>query len=149
SLTSPEDRRDLVRRLSSFCRERRCRMTIVFDGEPPDGWRASESLGAARVVHSGRGRTADDLILETIRKSRAPADVILVTSDRALYERGRRLGAKGLLGHAFRKMMAASTSRGGVSLEKPDRPSKEEIDYFLEAFGGEAPIDPSSSRKRR
>src|SRR5262249_7004879 len=128
--------------------------TIVFDGDPPQGWPASESLGAARVVHSGRGRTADDLILETIRKSKAPADLILVTSDRALYERGRRLGAKGLPGHAFRGMMAASSlkpsgARGGTDLEKPDRPSKEEIDYFLEAFGGGDSIDPSSSRKRR
>jgi uncharacterized protein len=150
SLRSPEDRRRLVSILASFCRDRRCRMTVFFDGEPPAGWPAAPSqIGGVRVLHSGRGNSADDLILETIRKSRAPADVTLVTSDRALYERGRHLGAKAILGHAFREMMARSPRGASPPADKPEKPSKEEVDYFLEAFGPEPPIDASRSRKRR
>jgi hypothetical protein len=84
-----------------------------------------------------------------IRKSRAPSDVTLVTSDRALYERGRHLGAKGMLGHKFREMMSRDP-RGRVhGADKPEKPSAEEVAYFLELFGGTEEIDPSKSRKRR
>src|SRR5207249_12292315 len=81
SLTDPGDRGRLVSVLAAFCRERRCRMTIFFDGEPPRGGRAVLHLGGVRIVHSGRGRSADDAILDMIRGSRTPADITLVTSD--------------------------------------------------------------------
>jgi predicted RNA-binding protein with PIN domain len=136
SLTSPEDRRELV-------------ATVFFDGEPPEGWRADLHLGGVRVLHSGRGRSADDAILEMIRRSRAPSDVTLVTSDRALYERARHLGAKGILGHKFREMMSRDPRGRAHGADKPERPSPEEVAYFLELFGGTGEIDPSSSRKRR
>lgn len=149
SLKSLDDRRRLVALLSAFCRERRCRMTVFFDGEAPGGWPSDSHLGGVRVLHSGRGRSADDAILEMIRKSRVPADVTLVTSDRALYERGRHLGAKGILGHAFREMMARGAGRRAGVSDKPEKPTTDEVDYFLKLFGGGAAIDPSTSRKRR
>ena len=149
SLTDPGDRRRLVAGLAAFCRGRRCRMTIFFDGEPPRGNRADLHLGGVRILHSGRGRSADDAILEMIRSSRAPADITLVTSDRALYERGRHLGAKGMLGYVFREMMARGPHRGSGATDKPEEPAPGEVDYFLEVFGEAAPIDESRSRKRR
>jgi predicted RNA-binding protein with PIN domain len=149
SLTSPEDRRALLARLTAFCRGKRTRMTVFFDGDPPEGWRSDMHLGGVRVLHSGGGRSADDAILEMIRKSRAPADVTLVTSDRALYERGRHLGAKGMLGHRFREMMSREPHSRSFGGDKPERPSPEEVAYFLELFGGAGETDPSKSRKRR
>jgi hypothetical protein len=159
-LTDPGDRGRLVSALAAFCRERRCRMTIFFDGEPPapgglrraqrDSSQYSDTLvGRVRIVHSGRGRSADDAILEMIRRSRTPADITVVTSDRALYERSRHLGAKGMLGHVFREMLARDSRQGSGAHDKPERPEPGEVDYFLGLFGAEDPIDPSSSRKRR
>jgi len=149
SLHGTDDRRKLVTALSGFCRARRCRMTIFFDGEPPRGTRADTHLGGVRVLYSGRGRSADDAILAMIRSSRAPGDITLVTSDRALYERGRHLGARGILGHVFRGMMSRDDRAGGPATDKPEAPAPGEVDYFLELFGESEPIDPSTSRKRR
>jgi len=95
SLTSPDDRR---------ASRRRARRLLPRAAMPDDDLlrrRAPRRRPRRRASRRrprrplGRGRSADDLILETIRKARTPADIHLVTSDRALYERGRHLGAKG------------------------------------------------------
>lgn len=146
SLSDPADRRLLVAAIGVFARARRCSVTVWFDGDPPGGARDDVRLGGVRVRHSGARRSADDAILEEIRRSRRPADLTLVTSDRSLYEKGRHFGARALAGHRFREMMAAAAARTGASKEKPDRPDAEEVDYFLGLFEGS---DESRSNRRR
>ncbi len=148
SLRSPEDRQRLLQALAGFSRARRCRVTVVFDGDPLPGWREELHLGGVRVVHSGTGRTADTALLDLIRSSRTPADLILVTSDRSLQDRGRHLGAKGMRGHVFRKMMAGGSGRGTHPAEKPERSDPEEIAYFMELFDGSAGDRSRSTRRR-
>jgi predicted RNA-binding protein with PIN domain len=147
SLSDPADRRRLVAAIGVFARARRCSVTVWFDGEPPGGARDDVRLGGVRVRHSGARRSADDALLEEIRRSRRPAELTLVTSDRSLYEKGRHLGARALAGHRFREMLAAAAVRSGASKEKPDRPDPEEVDYFLGVFEGGS--DESRSSRRR
>jgi len=149
TLESPADRQRLVRTLDGFARARRCRITVVFDGDPPARWKEEMQFGRVRVLHSGRGRSADDSILAAIRRSRAPGDIMLVTSDRALYERGRHLGAKALLGHKFRERIASAAGNAERSAEKPDQVDRDEVDYFLRLFGESEASAPSRSRIRR
>jgi predicted RNA-binding protein with PIN domain len=149
SLESAVDRQRLVSSLSRFAGSRRCRITVFFDGEPPAGWGDRIDLGGVQVRHSGRGRSADDAILQSIRRSATPADITLVTSDRALYERGRHLGARAMQCRGFREEMARERSREGPSGEKPERPEPGEVDYFMELFGEAGEADPIRSRRRR
>jgi predicted RNA-binding protein with PIN domain len=142
SLSEPSDRQRLVTLLAGFARTRRCTITVVFDGAPPSGWPADRRVGRVRVLHAGGGRSADDALLDLIRRAPAPRDVILVTSDRALYERGRHLGAQGLHGHKFREILAAAPARGPS--DKPDRSEPDEVAYYLKAFGADPPRRPSS-----
>jgi rRNA-processing protein FCF1 len=69
-------------------------VTLVLDGRPlpdvPEG-----SHGDVRVLYARRaGRDAgDDRLVELLRTLDDPADVSVVTSDRALSVRARELGA--------------------------------------------------------
>lgn len=149
SMNEPSDRRRFVSSLAQFSRTRRCKVTVFFDGLPLQGWGSTTHLGAVTVLHSGRGRTADDAILEMIRRSRAPGDLTLVTSDRSLYERARHLGARAEAGHAFRRTLGRAGAKEAGDSEKPERPDQEEIDYFMERFGEAAPPDSKDSSRRR
>ncbi len=150
TLANPEDRQRLVQRLCSFARARGCRITIIFDGEPPKGWRSDAALGDVRARHPGRGRSADEVILDAIHRSSAPADITLVTSDRSLAEKARHLGARGIPGTRFLRMMGeVARGEAGAAEEKPGPPAQDELDGWLEEFSAAKRADSSRSRKRR
>jgi len=80
-------------------------VTVVFDRQPagvPPG-----AHGAAVVAFaSRRGRdAADDEIVRMLAEDQAPESVRVVTSDRRLVERARRLGAKVTSSGWFRRRM--------------------------------------------
>jgi len=68
-------------------------VTVVFDGPPPAGAPARESLGCVTVVYSGT-RTADDLIVGMIPSGSAAKQFSVVTDDRGLSARVKDQGAK-------------------------------------------------------
>jgi predicted RNA-binding protein with PIN domain len=68
-------------------------VTVVFDGPPPAGAPARESLGRVTVVYSGP-RTADDLIVGMIPTGSAAKQFSVVTDDRGLSIRVKDRGAK-------------------------------------------------------
>ncbi len=68
-------------------------VTVVFDGPPPAGTPARESLGRVTVVYSG-SRSADDVIVGLIPSSAAASQWSVVTNDRGLASRVKNRGAK-------------------------------------------------------
>jgi len=78
-------------------------VTVVFDGRPAGG---DEDHAASRGLRAcfapGGPNAADDAIVEMVRGLDRPSDAIVVTSDRALVERVRSLGAKVESVSAFR-----------------------------------------------
>jgi hypothetical protein len=89
SRPSAEDRAALISEVADRLRRTRARAVLFFDGDAE----RSTGLGALAVRPSGRG-SADDAIVEEIRKSRAPRECTVVTEDRALGSRARELGAQ-------------------------------------------------------
>jgi rRNA-processing protein FCF1 len=86
-------------------------VTVVFDGAAPGGAAGSAALGGVRVLYAGAGRSAmsaDDRILELVEASKNPGEITLVTSDSALGNRCRRLGATVLPCHKFRPLVQAA-----------------------------------------
>ena len=66
-------------------------MTIVFDGANGPGAPDGSGVG---VFYSGPGRSADDAIVERVGQLRVDGlRALVVTSDRALGDRVRQLGA--------------------------------------------------------
>ena len=68
-------------------------VTVVFDGPPPAGSPARESLGKVIVVYSG-SRSADDVIVGMVPAGSAAKQWSVVTDDRGLANRVRDRGAK-------------------------------------------------------
>ena len=122
---SDADRRRLAFDLGRFAIRARRRVVVVFDGTPPPG----SDLGPD-VRFSGAGRTADDVILEFLGRQQDRRGWIVVTSDRSLGDQCRYRQAKLERCDRFRGRLSE-----GVAGDKPER--EEEVDYWLEQFGGE------------
>ncbi len=67
-------------------------VVVVFDGPPPAGSPAAESLGSVTVVYAGAA-IADDVIIKRLPSGRAAGQWVVVTDDRALADRARQRGA--------------------------------------------------------
>ncbi len=67
-------------------------VTVVFDGPPPQGAPARESLGTVTVVYSG-ARSADDVIVGLLPSGGPARQWSVVTDDRGLADRVRAVGA--------------------------------------------------------
>jgi hypothetical protein len=94
SLPGHEQNRDRVRRRAlDAVRQGGMRLTVVFDGPPPNGSPDLENLGRLTVRYSGAS-SADDLILRLIPRSGRASEWVVVTDDRALRERVRELGGE-------------------------------------------------------
>ena len=121
---SDPERRRLAMELGRFALGERKRLYVVFDGT---GQQAAPC--GADVRFSGRGQSADDVILEILREGHDRRGWIVVTSDRALGDQCRWLEARVERCDHFRRRL----TRAGSSAEKPER--EEDIDYWLEQFG--------------
>ena len=134
-----DDRRaEVVRRVASFCRARGVRATVVFDGHPLRPDMAVQDLGPVSVRVPPSGEDADGVIRELLDRADRPAEVIVVTSDKALYSYARTTGAGVLRAHEWnaeeKRTLAARPRREGA--EKPER--EPDVAFWLEKFGGKA-----------
>jgi hypothetical protein len=69
-------------------------LTLVLEGRPLDDVPEGEHQGVEVLYARRRGRDAgDDRIVETVASAPDPGALVVVTSDRALAERARALGA--------------------------------------------------------
>jgi predicted RNA-binding protein with PIN domain len=131
-----DDRRgEVVRRVAAFCRARRVRATLVFDGHQLRPDMATQDFGGLTVRVPPPGQDADTLIREVLERVARPAEWILVTSDKALYSYCKTLGAQVLRAHEWnaieRRQLSAQTEVPGA--EKPEREA--DVEGWLERFG--------------
>ena len=91
----PGAARRLVDEIRAFAQQAGAEVTVVFDGRPIPELAEGDNDGV-RVVYARRaGRDAgDDRLVEVIGNDDDPASLTVVTSDRALTERARALGAR-------------------------------------------------------
>jgi hypothetical protein len=127
---SEGERRALAREIASLARDLKRRVVLVFDGEPPPG----PDLGPD-VRFSGRGHSADDLVLEILRAQVDPRGWTVVTNDRALGDRCRHAGARVERCDAFRERLTRAAA--------PEKPAaSRDVAYWMEVFGeDEGPAD--------
>ncbi len=98
---------------------------MVFDGPAPEG----PGFGG-ETRFSGRGRSADEWILDFLRSEPEPQGWLVVTSDRSLGDRCRHLSARVERSDRFRMRL-----RPKPGDEKPE--PGEDMDYWLEQFGND------------
>ncbi|MDW7711884.1 MAG: NYN domain-containing protein [Deferrisomatales bacterium] len=131
--TEEEAREQLLRRLAALQGRGRQRVVAVFDGNRPGAAKES-SFGGVRVVFSPRGRTADEEILRRLARGR-PGDATVVTSDRGLAERARRLGARVESAEHFLPRLKPAPGRRRAPPSEASL-SPEEVERWLRLFRG-------------
>jgi predicted RNA-binding protein with PIN domain len=130
----PDDRRgEVVRRVAAFCRARNVKATIVFDGHPLRPEMAAQELGQVSLRVPPQGQDADTVIRELVERAPRPGELIVVSSDKALYSYCKTIGAAVLRAHewnALERRIVKSASEAG---EKPE--VEKDIAGWLAKFG--------------
>jgi predicted RNA-binding protein with PIN domain len=132
-----DGRARVVRRVAAFCRARNVKAILVFDGHPLRPDMAAQDLGLVSLRVPPPGQDADSVIRELVERAARPAELIVVTSDKALYSYVRTLGATVLRAHEWNSLerRALSGPRGASSVsDKPDR--EDDVEGWLKKFGG-------------
>lgn len=129
------DRRaEVVRRVAALCRARNVRATIVFDGHPLRHDMAAQDLGPVSLRVPPEGQDADTIIRELVERAPRPSEIVVVTSDKALYSYCKTLGASVLRAHEWNALeRRATTSRAGPVSEKPE--AEADVEGWLKKFG--------------
>jgi predicted RNA-binding protein with PIN domain len=123
----------VVRRVAAFCRAKNVKATVVFDGPPLRNDLASQDLGPVSVRVPPMGQDADTVIRELVERAPRPSEVIVVTSDKALYSYCRTLGAGVLRAHEWNNEERRVGKAQPAGSEKPDR--EDDVDGWLRRFG--------------
>ena len=137
SLQDPDDEARLVSLLKSYRARTGKAVTVVFD---PGGAYAPPTRrkeGGVEVVFARPGRTADDLILHRVQRSRDRRGWLVVTSDRRLAEAVERLGARVQQADAFIAQLQTSPGDDDAAWKDDVALSPDEVEAWLALFGGQ------------
>lgn len=94
SLADPDDEEKLVRILQDYCRVRRKTIEVYFDAAPA-GWSGERRYGLVRAHFVRSGITADEAIMDRLRKlGKRARNVIVVSSDRQVQQAARAAHAE-------------------------------------------------------
>ncbi len=130
-----DDRRgEVVRRVAAFCRARNVKATIVFDGHPLRPEMATQELGPVSLRVPPPGHDADGVIRELVDRAPRPGELIVVTSDKALYSYCRTMGAQILRAHEWNALERRLPRPATPGSEKPE--VETDVAGWLEKFGG-------------
>ena len=123
-------------------------LTVVFDGPPPRPGLEQQMLATKIGVVFSVPRSADEVIEEMVERASAPAQIHVVTSDRAIQSVARRRRCVCLESADFaRELGTPPQPRDDDSTatepppEKPGPPRPEETEEWLRRFDFSQPSD--------
>ncbi|MCX5660395.1 MAG: NYN domain-containing protein [Planctomycetota bacterium] len=116
---------------------------IVCDGQPKPGQPSQSPVDGVDLRYTGRGGSADALIIRLIDEDSAPRRLRVVSSDREIQKAARRRGAKVVESGPFAHELAQRSEgsgggRSGGGSDRPatpDRLSPDEVQRWIERFG--------------
>lgn len=131
SLSDPDDEAQLIQRLRAHLAGIGKKGEVVFDrGLPGGAHRWSTRLLAVRFAPSPK--TADEVILERLRRLPDPQNWTVVTSDREVAEQARRRGARVLPSEAFARGMSRPASE--PEAKQTGSSSEDDLSYWEDLF---------------
>ena len=139
NLEDPHDEVKLVYKLRGFSARTGKKITVVFDGGIPGG--VSKSLSTTRIsvkFASSNRSTADQILKNTLRSTKNPHDVILVTSDNEISAVASSRKIKTLAAREFIQLLRPPDDM--LTSEKEDNPtlSAGEVETWLQIFSDAA-----------
>lgn len=100
-LSDPDDEMQLVKLLQEYCQVKRKKAIVYFD-QAPAGFSGLKQYGKVQANYVRKGRTADDAIMEKLRKlGKRARNVTVVSSDRQVQQAARAAHARVISSEAF------------------------------------------------
>jgi predicted RNA-binding protein with PIN domain len=125
----------VLSRVAAFCRARGSRAVLVFDGRPMREELGQQVLGPVELRFPEPGQDADTVIRGLVDRSARPGELVVVTSDKALYSYARTRGAAVMRAHEWNRLeRSLARVRPEGDAEKPAR--EEDVEGWLRRFGG-------------
>jgi predicted RNA-binding protein with PIN domain len=87
-------REELIDDLTENLLSRNIQGTIVFDSMYKEGGSSRSHRGDIEIIYTAFGETADDKLTKILSETDVPRQTILITSDKLLAWRARRLGVR-------------------------------------------------------
>jgi predicted RNA-binding protein with PIN domain len=133
-----DGRSEVVRRVAEFCRAKGARAVLVFDGAPFRPDLGGQELGAVSVRFPVAGRDADSLIRDLVDAAQRPGEIVVVTSDKALYSYARTRGARALRAHEWNALARDAKPRARRAAGRAEKPEREtDVEGWLKRFSRE------------
>ena len=134
-----DGRAEVLRRVAEFCRIKGARATLVFDGAPFRPELGAQELGRVSVRFPDPGSDADTVIRQLLDGAARPAELTVVSSDKAVYSYARTRGAAVLRAHDWNALARAPAraplQRRRLEKERSEKPEREtDIEGWLERF---------------
>ncbi len=135
-LDAPDDEMELIARLQVFCRLRRARAEVYFDGAPPDQ-AGTRPMGLVTAHFIRQGLSADAAIEGRLLQLGAQARTwAVVSSDRRVRQAARAAHAATLTSEEFARLMTLPNQPKPSSSPKTDgQLSRQEVEEWLQIFG--------------
>lgn len=136
-----ETQRDyLIRQLQNYAATQNCHITVVFDNRQ----RSASAFSPAKllkIIFSSPGKEADDVIRKMVRKSKAPAKLTVVTSDRVIRMTAKDHGVSNLTSEEFGRMICKNSTANSSNKKFQQTKTKfqsdlsdAEVDYWKTLF---------------
>lgn len=134
-LEDMEDENRLIEILNEFCRLGRAQVEVFFDGAP-DPATPQRKCGLARAHFIRKGLSADDAIIEYVRKQQKPNfQLTVVSSDHRIQNSVKTAGAIVMTSEAFAaEMQRVFTSPAATQEQKEKQLSPGEVALWLDEF---------------
>lgn len=145
-LADPDDEEKLVVRLQNWAlADRKRRIEVIFDSGPFGGIAPHLSGLGVEARFTKLRQTADEVLIDRLRRVKNPQEVTLVTSDREIIAVARQRRVGHILAEEFVELLAAERAASLATLEKPaagediatdEKPdiSEAEVAEWLEVF---------------
>ena len=138
SLEDLDDEQQLVNLLQDFCRVKQKKVEVFFDNAPA-GSSGARTFGCVVARFIRQGRTADQAILEKLRRLEGEArNWTVVSSDREVRKSARSVRAKSMRVEEFAQELTALAADRSQQIQELDKElSTQEVDEWLELFGAD------------
>jgi predicted RNA-binding protein with PIN domain len=110
-------------------------VTVVCDGKVKPGGASESPVDEVVLLFAGKGKSADDVILDMIGADHSPRKLVIATSDHEIQKAARRRRCKVLSAERFIRTLSSRPGQGNVEA-RPTAPLDEsEVGRWLEEFG--------------
>ncbi len=133
-LDSPDDEHELIQRLQEYCRLRRTRLEVFFDGAPPG--QASVRTAGLVTVHMVRRESSADAAVEArlAQLKKQARNWTVVSSDGRVRRAAQAVHAAALSSEEFAQEMSRAQAAGLAHLKNEATLAPQEVEEWLKEF---------------